>query len=226
MDIRRLAFKYRGITPVPLIILLLLVADPSVTSFALGLPLVLIGEALRFWAVAHAGGATRTRRVGAGRLVRSGPYARSRNPIYIGNMLILTGFAMTARIWAPWLQLAAVGYFTLQYYLIIRLEEEKLEELFGDEYRRYCSAVPRLLPRLLPVRGDSSIGFGTGSGTEPGTGSGTEPGTGPGTEPGTETGTDAEGKPDFIAALRPEISTFLTLAVAGAFFLGRFWNVW
>lgn len=157
MDIRQFFFKFRGFTPVPLVLVVIVFARPSVPSLIWGILLMVGGELIRIWGVAYAGGATRTRNVGAHQLVTNGPFARVRNPLYVGNMLMYTGAAVTAGIWLPWLVIATWVFFGLQYYFIIQLEEEKLIGLFGREYEEYCQRVPRLIPRLRPAKSANPV---------------------------------------------------------------------
>ncbi len=96
MDIRQLFFKLRSYTPIPLLVLLLITAKPALGPFIWGLIFMFIGEMIRLWAVAYAGGATRTRHVGAPLLVTSGPFAYTRNPLYIANTLIYVGVVFLA----------------------------------------------------------------------------------------------------------------------------------
>jgi protein-S-isoprenylcysteine O-methyltransferase Ste14 len=149
MDIRRFFFKARSYTPIPLLILLLWKPKPALEPFLWGLGLILVGETFRMWAVAHAGGATRTRDVGAPELVTSGPFARTRNPLYLANTLIYLGIACLAGGRLIWV-LIALGFSCLQYTLIVSLEEETLVKLFGFEYEFYRRHVPRWLLRPLP----------------------------------------------------------------------------
>jgi len=155
MDLKRLAFKQRGVTPVPLVVAIIFFSSPVPASMYPGFTLVIFGEIIRLWAVSYAGGATRTRRVGAHKLVTTGPYARTRNPIYVGNIFIYIGVAWAANISLPWFALFVLGFFGLQYYLIILLEEEKLQELFESDYQLYFETVPRLLPRIRPYTSNS-----------------------------------------------------------------------
>jgi len=155
LDPKRLVFKNRGITPVPVVAVLILFARPTPLSMLVGLIPVVLGESIRLWAVSHAGGATRTRRVGAYKLVTAGPYARTRNPLYVGNLLVYLGVAWAANIIQPWFVLIVLVLFGLQYYLIILLEEEKLRELFGADYQLYSESVPRLIPRISPYTSKS-----------------------------------------------------------------------
>jgi len=82
------------------------------------------------------------------KLVISGPYGHSRNPMITGAMLLLLAEALLFHSWplAAWLILFFVGnviYFPL-------VEEKGLEKRFGDEYLKYKARVPRWIPRLRP----------------------------------------------------------------------------
>ncbi|HKJ68112.1 MAG TPA: isoprenylcysteine carboxylmethyltransferase family protein [bacterium] len=151
MKIAHCFFKYRSYTPIPLVLLLLYQAHPGLPWIVPGFGLLFLGEAIRFWAVRHAGGATRTREVGAPSLVTSGPYGYVRNPLYLGNMFIYAGIVFIAS--GPWmweLFLIAIIFFTIQYLLIISLEETTLEEMFGEHYESYRKHVGRFIPGLRP----------------------------------------------------------------------------
>lgn len=150
-DMRDFLFRYRSYTPVPLVILMLIFAQPSIASFACGLPLAFAGEFLRLWGVSIAGSETRvTGGVGASQLVTSGPFAFVRNPLYVGNVLLYIGMGIASYALFPWLQAGAALWFGFQYSSIVALEEEFLVEKFGDRYRRYASSVRRFLPSFSP----------------------------------------------------------------------------
>ncbi len=120
----------------------------------IGLALITAGELIRISAVRYAGGATRTRNVGAPYLCTSGPYSLTRNPLYCGNVIIYIGTVFFAGgIWM-WhiLPLVAI-FFIFQYYLIISLEEETLKIKFKDQYKLYFENVPKLFPRFSPWKG-------------------------------------------------------------------------
>ena len=87
MDLRNFLFSYRSFTPVPLVLSLLYFANPEMPFLFYGLSLAVIGECIRINAIRYAGGATRTTKVGAPSLCTSGPYARTRNPLYLQNFL-------------------------------------------------------------------------------------------------------------------------------------------
>ncbi|MFQ5584405.1 MAG: methyltransferase family protein [Calditrichia bacterium] len=150
-NLGNLFFKIRGFTPYPIVLLFILFAHPTFHSFLAGFFLMALGESIRIWSVAYAGNDTRSREIGAIRLITSGPYARVRNPLYLANMFIYTGATIIANVWPPYFLMFVWIYFGLQYYLIIKLEENTLSELFGETYLNFKQAVPRYLPRLSPV---------------------------------------------------------------------------
>jgi protein-S-isoprenylcysteine O-methyltransferase Ste14 len=157
MDIRQFFFKFRSYTPIPLLILMLYFSEPFVPAVYLGITLVVLGESIRIWAVRHAGGRTRTRKVGAKSLVMSGPFAYIRNPLYLGNILLYTGIVFIAGGQYMWiLFLVALVFFIIQYSLIVSLEEETLTRKFDNEYLNYCENVPALLPRLKPFKNQTN----------------------------------------------------------------------
>jgi len=154
MDIRGFFFKYRSYTPIPIGIMIVYFARPEIMYVCIGVGLLLIGETIRIWSVSYAGGETRTRNVGAKKLCSSGPYAFVRNPLYVGNMFMYVGVVFIAGAANILLMVATtLAFFTVQYSLIIALEEEKLEELFGRKYQIYKKNVPAVFPRALRWEG-------------------------------------------------------------------------
>jgi protein-S-isoprenylcysteine O-methyltransferase Ste14 len=91
-------------------------------------------------------------------LATSGPYAYTRNPLYLGSLLIGMGFAVAARSW--WVALALVVMFFAIYLPVIRDEESFLRQKF-PEFEDYAQRVPRMLPRIAPqsVPPDTTAGF-------------------------------------------------------------------
>ena len=154
MDIRGFFFKYRSYTPIPIGIMIVYFARPEIIYVCIGLGLLLTGETIRIWSVSYAGGETRTRNVGAKKLCSSGPYAFVRNPLYVGNMFMYVGIVFIAGAANILLMVATtLVFFTVQYSLIIALEEEKLEELFGRKYQIYKKNVPAVFPRAFRWEG-------------------------------------------------------------------------
>jgi protein-S-isoprenylcysteine O-methyltransferase Ste14 len=80
-------------------------------------------------------------------LTTSGPYGYTRNPLYVGSLLMGLGFAVAARSW--WVGVVLVVMFFAIYLPVIRDEEEFLREKF-PEFEEYARRVPRIFPRIVP----------------------------------------------------------------------------
>jgi len=78
-------------------------------------------------------------------LATTGPYAYTRNPLYLGSLILAAGFASAAR--SPWVVLLMLFLFVGVYLPVIRSEEDYLRRSF-PEFEEYASRVPRLLPRV------------------------------------------------------------------------------
>lgn len=158
MNIRQQLFQYRSYSPMPFLVVMVLFSRPTVNSLVAGFVVVLCGEFLRLWGVAIAGSETRTTGpVGGTFLITRGPFAHMRNPLYVGNIMIYCGVGIMSMAVFPWLVIVALLFFLLQYAMIVSLEEEYLARTFGEEYRNYCNAVPRFLPRINRYRGGINI---------------------------------------------------------------------
>jgi protein-S-isoprenylcysteine O-methyltransferase Ste14 len=115
----------------------------------LGIGVACVGQICRALAVGQAdnirrGG--RKKKVAAKRLITYGVYAHTRNPLYLGNLLIIIGLGLIANNY--WWYLVMLPLFAAVYWSIISAEEEFLSRQFGQEYADYCQSAPRLLPRL------------------------------------------------------------------------------
>jgi protein-S-isoprenylcysteine O-methyltransferase Ste14 len=139
-------FKNRGWLPVPFLLVPLLAAGRMTPrNIAIGAVLMVLGEAWRLWGVATAGTVTRRRSRNVQKLVAHGPFAWSRNPLYVGNFLIWMGIIALSGV--LWFLPVAVAIFALEYYFIVRYEEGVLESIFGAEYLAYKERTPRWIPR-------------------------------------------------------------------------------
>jgi protein-S-isoprenylcysteine O-methyltransferase Ste14 len=118
----------------------LLFARPTPESLLRGAGVALLGIGLR---AASAGWIEKNRRLATG-----GPYAHTRNPLYLGSALAAVGFCLAAQ--NGWLWLVIGGFFAAVYWPVIRAEEKKLYGLFPDDYPAYAAAVPLLFPRVRP----------------------------------------------------------------------------
>ena len=103
------------------------------------------------WLRAYAAGYVRKN----AELTRTGPYAYTRNPLYLGSMMIAFGFAWAAASWIIFLALAIL--FLAIYLPTIRSEETYLREHFPG-FDDYAKQVPRLLPRLTSARSEAEAG--------------------------------------------------------------------
>jgi len=129
-------------------VLFLWLARPDWHSLALGAIAILPGLLVRALASGH------VRKNEA--LATSGPYAYTRNPLYLGSLLIGIGFAVAARSW--WIGAVLVVMFFAIYLPVIRDEEAFLRQKF-PEFDEYVRRVPRMLPRIIPYRnGDQGSG--------------------------------------------------------------------
>lgn len=113
---------------------------PRPAAIAWSLALVLPG----LWLRAYAAGYVKKNR----ELTRTGPYAHTRNPLYVGSMLIAAGFAVALLSW-PVALVLAVG-FSVIYIPVIASEERFLRATFPG-FSDYCRQVPRIIPRLTPA---------------------------------------------------------------------------
>jgi len=126
-------------------------APPSALLAGMGVAVTMAGELIRLWGVHHIGAISRTRSERLGPLIASGPFARLRNPLYVGNIALWVGFALTARL--VWLAPVILVLLALEYHAIVRWEETLLESRLGQAYRDYAARVPRWVPVLF-YRGD------------------------------------------------------------------------
>ncbi|MDQ8144484.1 MAG: isoprenylcysteine carboxylmethyltransferase family protein [Gemmatimonadota bacterium] len=150
-------FRNRGWLPVPFLLIPLLLSSGPLTRehILAGVMLMSLGEAWRLWGVATAGTVTRRRSRNVQTLVAHGPFAWSRNPLYVGNFLIWMGVIALSGV--RWFLPIAVALFALEYYYIVRYEEGVLESIFGKPYLDYKARTPRWIPR--PPAGGSGGEF-------------------------------------------------------------------
>lgn len=163
LQVGRLLFRWRSITPVPVIAAILALLwfqrehlasgrlELVLGLDAAGLLLAVVGQALRAWVLGQVpeGTSGQGNTLEASTLNTTGPYARVRNPLYVGNLLIVVGLLlMTQSLGAACL---ALVFFFGQYHFIIRAEEQFLRERFPERFEAFCRKVPRWLPRLKPA---------------------------------------------------------------------------
>ena len=124
---------------------------PQPAAVAWSLALVVPG----LWLRGYAAGYVKKNR----ELTQTGPYGYTRNPLYLGSMLIAAGFALALLSWPVALVLAA-GFLVI-YVPVIASEERFLRATFPD-FEAYCRRVPRLIPRRIaagPMADTGSFSF-------------------------------------------------------------------
>lgn len=151
-------FRYRNtLFPVVMVAVLLLMPPPvepgtGLAANVTGLLVMLAGMVLRWVVVGmeyiKRGGVNK--QVYADDLVTGGMFAHGRNPLYVGNLLILLGtFVVHGSLWVL---LVGGGFFVLSYIAIVAAEERFLLEKFGDTYVRWCQTTPRWSIRLAGLK--------------------------------------------------------------------------
>jgi protein-S-isoprenylcysteine O-methyltransferase Ste14 len=119
-------------------IVFLVFARPTLWSIAIGGGVALIGLGIRAWASGH------IRKASV--LAVSGPYAYTRNPLYVGSFILGLGFTMAAGVW--WLALVFSALFVGIYLPVMRVEAEDMRRIFGEDFAEYEQNVPLLIPRF------------------------------------------------------------------------------
>lgn len=123
-------------------------ARPRLATLAVGLAVAVVGLLVRAWAAGHIRKNTA--------LAVSGPYAYTRNPLYLGSFVLGLGFSIASGHPLLWALFGAL--FLGIYWPVMRVEAATLAELFGPEYEKYAQAVPLFLPRLTAYRAGAAQG--------------------------------------------------------------------
>lgn len=142
LDLRRLRLRAVWLLIIPFYIY----ASPSTILLAWGAGVSTAGLALRAWA---AGSIQKDRQ-----LATAGPYAHTRNPLYMGSLFLGVGVTVAGGRWV--FGVVFLVFFVLVYRATVRREVSELEARFGERYRVYSSHVPSVLPRLTAYEGEPS----------------------------------------------------------------------
>jgi len=109
---------------------------PSFHSILTGGAVAVAGAALRIWAAGH---------IDKGRrLARGGPYAFTRNPLYLGSLIMATGVLLAGRTY--WLLIPFVILYIAVYYPVMKAEEDELRGGFGQAFDEFAARVPLFFP--------------------------------------------------------------------------------
>jgi protein-S-isoprenylcysteine O-methyltransferase Ste14 len=135
---KQFAQKFRVPAGTVLGILFLLLMHPSARSLWIGAAITLPGCLLRLWAAGH---------IDKGRvLTQGGPYAMTRNPLYLGSFLMALGIILGGQ--GYWL-LPLFGVFFATFYIpVMKAEAEHLLDIYGQEFVEYSKRVPAFFPLI------------------------------------------------------------------------------
>lgn len=126
----------------PLAVAVLWFAKPTPRSIAIGAVVGLVG----LWLRACAAGYLQKHEF----LTVTGPYAHTRNPLYLGSAILAVGLAVATRSWVSSVFLCV--YFTVFYPIVMRREEAELQEHYGAGFDEYARAVPLFIPRVTAAK--------------------------------------------------------------------------
>lgn len=122
-----------------LAIVTLWLARPTPRSILIGAAVGIVGLAIR----ANAAGYLHKQQV----LTVTGPYARTRNPLYFGSSILALGAALAMNSW--WAATLFFIYFALVYTIVMRREEMELRQQHGAAFDKYVARVPLFFPRIM-----------------------------------------------------------------------------
>jgi protein-S-isoprenylcysteine O-methyltransferase Ste14 len=146
---RKFWMRWRVRTGYPVAVLFLVLASPTPRMILIGAVVSAVGLAIR----AYASGYLRKDR----ELATSGPYARTRNPLYLGSAILAAGFIIAGdSIWAG---IFVALYFSVFYYAVMRNEEEDLRKRFGAPFDEYAKRVPLFFPSLTAKSSGPAASF-------------------------------------------------------------------
>jgi protein-S-isoprenylcysteine O-methyltransferase Ste14 len=126
----------------PLAVIVLWLARPTPQSILGG---AIVG-AIGLWIRARAAGHLHKQEI----LTVTGPYAYTRNPLYLGSFILVVGVAVATRSVAS--ALILFSYFALFYSLVMKREERELDQRHGNAFQEYARTVPLFFPRLTPAK--------------------------------------------------------------------------
>ena len=153
MNVGQLLARWRVRLSYPLAILVLWVSRPIPRSISCGAILGAIGLLIR----ARSAGYLHKQQI----LTMTGPYAYTRNPLYLGSAILALGIAVAANSWIATAIL--LGYFAIVYSVVMHREEKELRQHHGAAFDEYARTVPLFLPRLsgakLPTASSGAFSF-------------------------------------------------------------------
>ena len=121
-------------------LIVIFMAAPTTTSLCLGSIIVILGEMGRTWALGYIDKDAA--------LATTGPYAFTRNPLYVFNTTMFIGFCVMGNNLIA--ALIASVLFLWIYVVVIKIEANRMVDLFGESYTEWSKHVPLFIPRLTP----------------------------------------------------------------------------
>jgi protein-S-isoprenylcysteine O-methyltransferase Ste14 len=146
LRLQHLAQRIRVPAGLALAPLLLISAKPSPRVMVIGAGVALAGLLIRAWASGYLKKNME--------LTVTGPYAHTRNPLYLGTFIMGGGIAIASGAW--WFAALYVALYLLIYVPVMMAEADTLDQLFPGEYPDYSRRVPLFLPRATPYRSPAS----------------------------------------------------------------------
>ena len=150
---RNFWMRWRVRTGYPVAVIYWLLSAPTARSILLGGIIAAFGLMIRAAASGH------LRKYEE--LATTGPYARTRNPLYLGSGFLALGFAIAGNSWLA--GLLVIAYFAIFYFPVMRNEESDLRQRYGAAFEKYAARVPLFFPRIAPQKDESFFAAGTNS---------------------------------------------------------------
>jgi protein-S-isoprenylcysteine O-methyltransferase Ste14 len=144
---RKFWMRWRVRTGYPVAVVYWLLARPTPGSIFLGGLVAALGLLVRVSASGH------LRKYEE--LATTGPYARTRNPLYLGSALLAGGFVIAGH--SLWAGVLVAAYFAIFYYAVMRNEERDLDHRFGAAFQTYAARVPLFFPLVVRRAGEPPI---------------------------------------------------------------------
>lgn len=117
--------------------------DTNLTLLYAGAAVAAVGELIRMWASGHV---KKNKE-----LATDGPYAYARHPLYVGNILILVGYSVASNTWWSFVLMAFLLWF--YYPPAISYEDNKLKNIFGEQWVEWSQNIPALIPSFSSKSG-------------------------------------------------------------------------
>jgi protein-S-isoprenylcysteine O-methyltransferase Ste14 len=122
-------------------VICLLFVHPSPRSLLIGGVVAALGACIRVWAAGY---------IDKGKaLATAGPYAMTRNPLYVGSLLMGSGILIAGQVY--WLLLPFGALYLALYIPVMKREEQELLQGYGNEFLAYAGRVPRFFPQFRPA---------------------------------------------------------------------------